>query len=477
MSGRWARPGAVRDSLCLIGVLTGLFQGVGFAAQMQLPPPAPEERTPETFPPLTPDQPITLQEAIQIAFQNHANIAVAEENVEAARQRVRQARTGTLPQVNAEVGYRGAGTSGLGGLFGGAPTRTVVRPGGTPERVRVDTDTANFDQGIQPRIGLNYTVFNGGLTRANVRQARAGVESSQASLVSVRNNQEFLVTTNYLFQLRAERLLELRRAQEQLAVEQLRSVQARIREGSAAIADEALPRSELLNRQVDRIAAENDVRVAANALRNSMGLPVGPPLRLVEVPESPDPLPSLDSLRELARRQRPEVVQAEAQVRIAQQGVSIARINRLPRLDTTFSFNVNPNNPLNRSDFAVGAAVSLPIWDAGLTHAREQEARTDVQSTSAQLEQARKDVTAEVEEAYLNLVNARERLIASRLAVEAAQVNMAVTTERYARGLAGVDIVELIQAQVQFANASNNAIQALYDILLAQAELNRAIGR
>jgi outer membrane protein TolC len=37
--------------------------------------------------------------------------------------------------------------------------------------------------------------------------------------------------------------------------------------------------------------------------------------------------------------------------------------------------------------------------------------------------------------------------------------------------------VDLIQAQVQFADASNSAIQALYDTHFAQAQLNRAIGR
>jgi len=310
-----------------------------------------------------------------------------------------------------------------------------------------------------------------------VRQARASVDGSQASLGAVRRNLAFEVTSNYLFQLRAERLLELRLAQEDLAAQQLRRVEARISLGSAAAADRALTLSELRNRQVDRILAQNDARVAANTLRNSMGLPVGPPLRLVEPRENVDPLPDVETLRDMARRQRPEVIQAEAQERVSRAGVKIARIQRRPRLDTTFAFNARPNDPLTRSDWAVGAALSMPLWDAGLTHAREQEARSGVESSVAQLEQVRKDVTSEVEEAYLNLANARERLEASRLAVEAAQVNLQQTTARYEQGIGGTSVVELVQAQVQFANANNSAIQALYDVHLAQAQLNRAIGR
>jgi outer membrane protein len=428
--------------------------------------------------PLRDDQPISVQEAIQIAYQNHGSIAIAEEGVRAAQERVRQVRTGTLPQVIGEVTYSGRGTSNLGGILGPQPTQTIPGAGGgPPQRVRVDTNTATFDQGLQPRIGLSYNVFDGGVTRAQVRQARANVESSIAGLGATRNNQAFTVTTNYLLQLRSERVLELRRVQEELAAEQLRRVEARIEQGAAAEADRALVLSEYRNRQVDRILAENDVRVSANSLRNSMGLPVGPALRLVELRESPEPLPPVERLREAALRQRPEVVQDEADVRASQQSVSIARIGRLPRLDTLFTFDVNPNDPLQRSTFSIGAGVSVPIFDFGLTHAREQEARSGVQSASARLEQTRRDVTADVEEAYLNLVNARQRLDATRLAVDAARINLEATTARYDQGVAPTTVVDLIQAQVQFATASNSAIQALYDVFLAQAQLDRAVGK
>lgn len=441
---------------------------------------------PTTAPPVTsaPDpvdidtnrRPLSVQEAVQIAHQQHARVSVAEESVEAARQRIRQARTGTLPTVTGSVGYQGRGTSSFAGIFGGEPERTVGS-GNQTRRTVVDTDSATFDRGLQPRVALNYNVFDGGQTRAQVRQARAGLEATQGNLEAVRNNLTFDVTTNYLLQLRSERLLELRVTQERLAQEQLARVEARIAAGEAPAADRALALSDLRNRQVDRIQAENDVQVSANNLRNSMGLPVGPALRLVELRERQEEPLRLEELQEIARRQRPEVVQAEAQVRQAQQGVSLARIGRRPRLDTSFAFNVNPNNAFQRSDFAVGANVSVPIFDAGLTHAREQEAKTSVQSTSAQLEQVRKDVAADVVEAYLNLINARQRLEASRLAVEAAQVNLENATARYQLGAAGATVIELITAQTQFATANNNAIQALYDVYLAQAQLERAIGR
>ncbi len=406
-------------------------------------------------------RPVSAEEAVQVAFQYHANAAVAEENLAASRARVREVRTGTLPRVNGEVSFTGRGNSALRGAFG--PTRTQ--------------DDFRTDFGPQPRVSVQYNLYDGGQTRQAIRQARAGVDGSQAGLVATRNNLAFTVINNYLRQLQSERLLELRTVQVEVAKEQLRQVDARIETGAAAAADRALPLSTLRIREVDLRVAQNNVLVSANTLRNSMGLEVGPPLRLVEVQEDASALLPLESLRDVAIRQRPEVAQDEASTRASQASVSIARIGRKPRVDTAFGFNLTPNNVVSRSDFVISTMISMPLWDAGLTHAREQQARNQAQIAAIRLEQTRRDVSADVQEAYLNLVTARERFQVSKLAAEASQVNLTAQTERYARGANGVTVVDLIQAQEQFATANNNTIAALYDILRAQAQLNLAIGR
>lgn len=398
---------------------------------------------------LATDQPISLQEAIKIAERNHASVTVARDSLEAAKQRVRQARAGILPNVVASVGYSGMGSS----------------PGGT-----------RYDMGLQPRVAVDYTLWDGGLTKASVRQATAGVDSSEAGLTATRNDLAFTVAANYLAQLRAERILALRKAQEELAQQQLERIETRISVGSAAEADRALQLSELRNRQVERIQAENEVKVAANTLRNSMGLPVGPPLRLIEPAQADTALPSVDVLRQRAERQRPEVVQAQARVRSAEAALAIAELQRHPRLNASAGITSTPEREGQRAVWDLGMTVSMPIWDAGSSRAKELEARAELRSALAQLEQIRKDVAAEVEEAYLNFVNAQERLQAAQAAVEAAKVNLDATTARYERGVAGVSVVDLFASQVQYSTANTNAIQALYDVHLARVQLERALG-
>lgn len=411
-------------------------------------------------PPVDPSQPITLEQAIEIALRNHGSIQAAEQGVLASQQRVTQARAGIRPLFTGEVGYSGSGTTDLGGLFGASQAG----------------ESARFDQGLQPLLGLRYTLWDGGVTRLEVRQARTGVVGAQAQLATTRNNLEFSVAVAFLQQLRAQRLLELRQAQVELAEAQLALVDERIRVGSEAPRNRALPLAELRNTQVEAIAAENALRVAANALRNAMGLPVGEPLRLVEPALDTNAVPAaLQTLVEQAQRLRPEVIQAEATRAIAEANVRLARLRTQPLVSGVFGLNMHPNRDDRHGDYTVGAVVSMPLWDAGVSKAREREARADLESANARLEQLRKDIAAEVEEAYLNLINARQRLDASTLAVEAARESLEAANARYAVGEA--QTVELTTAQIQFFQANNSAIQALYDVFLALAQLERAIGK
>ncbi|OPZ84025.1 MAG: Outer membrane efflux protein [bacterium ADurb.Bin429] len=79
-----------------------------------------------------------------------------------------------------------------------------------------------------------------------------------------------------------------------------------------------------------------------------------------------------------------------------------------------------------------------------------------------------------MEEAYLNLESARERLAASDLSLKAAQKNFDVQQDRYKQGFAIP--LDLLNAQVEVATAQSNAVQARYDYYTSYAQLEYAIG-
>jgi outer membrane protein TolC len=400
---------------------------------------------------------LTLTEAIETAFRNHADIYVAEENLRAARERVTQAKTGTLPTVSGEAVYTGRGVSDVGGLFGSGPNRTVT------------------DDGAQPAVRARATLFDQGQTRLRVRQARTGVVSSLAGIENARRLLRFDVTSDYIELLRSQQQLLLAEEQVRLAEAQLTLIDARIAVGDAAVADRfpVLRERELAREQ--RVRAQNNVNVSATLLRNSMGLPAGPPPVVAELPQPTFEVPPVQESTTLAEQTRPDLKQGIAAVEASRAGVSLARIARRPLFTTQVGANLTPKEEFSRADWNFGLAVTMPLWDAGLTRARQREAQAGLLSDRAQLEQTRKDIAAEVQTAHLNLASARERVDASRSTVEAAQVALDAANARYQQGLATT--IDLTDAQVGFIQARNNAINALYDYYLSQAQLERAIGR
>jgi outer membrane protein len=286
---------------------------------------------------------------------------------------------------------------------------------------------------------------------------------------------KFNVTSDYVQLLRSQQQLRLREEQVGLAQQQLDLIDARIQVGDAARSDRAPLLRELALAKQRRIEAQNDVNVSASALRNSMGLPVGPGPQITELPEPSFEVPAFEPSLEEAMRTRPDLVQDEAAVDVSRAGVSLARVRRRPLVQATVSANATPRNDFSRGDYGFFTGVTMPLWDAGLTRAREREAEAGLDQSQARLEQTRKDIGADVQQALLNVSSAKERVDASRASVEAATVALEVANARFQQGLARP--IDLTDAQLGFFTARNDQINALYDYHLAQAQIDLAIGR
>jgi outer membrane protein len=202
---------------------------------------------------------------------------------------------------------------------------------------------------------------------------------------------------------------------------------------------------------------------------------VGPAPTVVDLPAGELTVPDLPASMEEAYRLRPDLRQDEETVRIAESGLELARIRRRPILSATAGINVTPTERNSRGDWSIFTGISMPIWDAHVSRSRVAEASASLGGASARLEQTRKDVEADVQQAVLNLASARERVDASQASVEAATVALQAANARFEVGLA--ISIEITDAQVNYIQARNTQITALYDYYVARAQLDRAIGR
>ncbi|MBI5039191.1 MAG: TolC family protein, partial [Nitrospirae bacterium] len=86
----------------------------------------------------------------------------------------------------------------------------------------------------------------------------------------------------------------------------------------------------------------------------------------------------------------------------------------------------------------------------------------------------RQNVFLEVQQSFLNLKEAEERIPAAELTVKQAEENFEIANGRYTAGVGNP--IEVTDAEVALSNARRDYIQALYDYKIAQASLGKAMG-
>lgn len=402
-------------------------------------------------------QPLTLKDAIRIALQKHPSVAIARNQLEQAKARRDQAQARYFPTISPSATYVNQ------------QTRTALPGFGT----RVGTiDETRTD------ISLRQTVFDSGQRELSAAQARRSVESAEQAYRDAVQQKVLSVTTAYYELLRRMALQKVASANVQRAQQTVDVVKAQVEVGVAAQKDVLQAEAELANAQVSLIQARNQVRLAEASLRNELGVGQEVPLQVAEVGDKEaEQLPPLGSLEEYLNQaftQRPDYQRQRISSEIQRLSLRLAQIQAGIQIQSDFTYGrrIDPD-PGDTRSFTVSA--TYPLFDGGSARAAVRDARAGYDSALQQLEQLKLTVRLDVEQAYLTRAEAHERLNAARKALEAAQVNYQAALESRKEGVSS--LIEVINAQVALVNAETNYVQAIYDLLSADARLQRAVGR
>jgi outer membrane protein TolC len=227
-------------------------------------------------------------------------------------------------------------------------------------------------------------------------------------------------------------------------------------------------------------------------LKNAIGVRNLPERPLVDESATPNisPLYTLDQAREIAYASRPELKSFAAQKRAQDQTIATARRGHLPDIifDSNYR-NANVGNTTVRvgdrtvkldafplqAGWQVQLSLNIPIFDGFRTTNRVEESLRTYYVITAQEEQQRQQVALDVEQSYLNLLGVSERLKANEAAARAGKENLDLANGRYSVGVGS--IIEVTDAETLYTTSQTTYVRTLYDYKIAEAQLQRAIGR
>ena len=411
---------------------------------------------------------LTVDEAIALALQQNPFHLASRERIAQARAGVRQAVAGFLPSLSA------SGSDTLDEKLFVLEFPSMV-PGEPPQRISID-----FTKDYQMAFSFGLPLYAGGRLTAGYKQANYGLKASQESVRL--SEQETILEAKRAFYgyLLAKEFSAVANEGLRLAEDFMKNVKNLYEVGMSSKFDLLRSEVQAANLKPQAIRARNSVDVAALGLKTVCGIDLDTPIDVKGGLAAPPLDAETRDVVAEALEQRPELRQIDFQRRMAGESVKIARGSVLPTLAIGGAYNVWGDALSFRKGawqnyYTISLSLSVPIFNGFESRARIGQSKAllrEIEWTRKGLSNA---IAFEVRQAVLNLNQARETLLSQEKNVEQAREAVRIAELNYAEGLA--TNLDVSTAQVALSQARTNYSQALYDCVISQAHLEKAVGR
>jgi outer membrane protein TolC len=412
---------------------------------------------------------LAVDEAVARGLAESHRIAEAVARGEAATAAVNQQRAAAMPQVAVLAGY----------------TRTnhvdefrIVQP-----VVGVFTIYPDVPDNWRTRLDLQWPIYTAGRLDALERAARAEAAASASEIDQARADLRFEIKRQYWALVTAREAMTVVQGSLDQTTAHVRDVRNQLDAGlvppndvSTAAAQEARQRMLLVQATVDR-------DVTAAALARLAGIDPAAeivPTSALEV-RPPERQP-LNGLLAEARRLRPERAALEQRIAAWDERGRAAAAGRKPMVAITAGIDYARPNPrifprvdeFNES-WDAGANVTWSLFDGGRTRADVAQAASNGRAVRERLEEFDSVMTVEIRQRVAELNASDAAIAAADAEVLAASDARRVVGNRFTAGVA--TSTDVVDAQLRVLQAGLDRAQALANTRVAEARLDRALGR
>lgn len=411
---------------------------------------------------LTQQRVLQLEEALATADKHAPELLEAEATLQAARARVGSARAPLLPQLNATAAY----ARGTYNFARGAPM-------GIAGQSVFDTRNS-FSAGLR----ATQLIYDFGqawaLKDSALHAAEAEAFRKHASMLEI----AYGVRSAFLNAGKNRALAEVAQATLSNQQRHLAQIKGFVDVGTRPLIDLAQSRTDVANAQLALLQAQNNYAASVVQLSRSMGTPnntaydVSNALPGIEAEEDS----SIEQLMQQAEAQRPELQAFKKQLLAQEDNLRSIKGQYGPTLNLVGSADIQ-GFALERlaPNLSIGASLSWPFYQGGLTDSRVREAQAITTQLQAQLEMLRQDLRVAVTQSGLSIRAARAALDVAGDLVQLAKDRVALAEGRYQAGVGNT--IELGDAELALRDAQTQRVSAEYDLALARALLHRTLGR
>ena len=391
----------------------------------------------------------TLRQCIDYAIEHNIEIQQTANEAEQNAIEVNTAKWARLPNLS--------GSAGQNWSWG--------RSQSPKDNTYSDVNSGSTQFGLNTNVPL----FTGLQLPNQYALSKLNLKAAIEDLNKAKEDIAINVTSSYLQVLFNMELSKVAASQTELSKEQCKRIirLAEVAEAKARVAQD----------EMSLVQAENNYQLALLDLSQLLELPTPEGFTLAQ----PDtvvnfaPLTAPDDIYTEALSNKPGIRAAQFRLEGSEKSIRIAQSNYYPQLSfgasigTNFytlngsaehSFGSQLKNNLNKG---IGFNLSVPLFNRLATRNRVRSARLQQTNLALQLNNTKKVLYKEIQQAWYNAVAAESKFNSSMAAVTANEESFRLMSEKFDNGKA--TFVEYNEAKQNLTKSLSDKIQAKYDYL------------
>jgi len=389
---------------------------------------------------------LTLEEAIQMAYENSYTLKNADIDLTNSNLQVKEAYKEALPKID----YSGRFDRNAEDIYG---------DNGDDRKTRYSHN-----------IELVQPLYRGGTIGAGVDAAKSINERSIYEYDNTKNDLRLLIIEKYIT------ILQLNESKE-VFEKSLKEVEEQYNRANRKYELKLIAKSEVLpfktrviNNRTNIIETVNRLKIVEVELKNELGID-----RDIDIEVEPIDnkrydlaLVDLDADVKFARVNNKDSKIAQLDVEIARAEEALARSEFLPEVDYRFGYGSEDSRFDDSGDdwqWNTGVTVSMNLFSFGQDINAYDRAKNNTQKSKNLELRAQDDIEVEVRSYYLDLIGLEGTVDEQIAAVESAEENLNLEKRRYESGL--TDVIDFLQIENVLREAELSLIQAQLNYYLA----------
>lgn len=326
-------------------------------------------------------------------------------------------------------------------------------------------------------LGTSIPLFTGMQIPNNIALSKLNLKAATEDLEKAKEDISIQVASFFLQVLFNHELTKVARNQAQLSQEQLEKKVAFFKSGKASEADVLEAKSRLAQDQLSVVQAENNYQLALLDLSQLLELP-SPEDFHISIPDIDSFKTELSLPEEIyaqAMMNKPAIKAAQYRLQGAEKSIRIAQSAYYPQLSFGAGIGTNYYHLSGIENEAFHTqwrqnmnkylqfSLSIPLFNRFQTRNRVKSARIQHTALAWQLEESKKTLYKEIQQAYYNALAAESKYKSSLSASESAEASFRLMSEKYANGKASA--TEYNEMRTAWMKALSEGIQAKYEFV------------